>query len=62
MMLLVTSILMVGRIRTHRAIDYEGHFIALMDNPVYFVIFTMFNFIFLLFLSISMIVLSVIGV
>jgi hypothetical protein len=60
-MLVVTSVLMIGRIKTHKAIDYEGHFIALVDNPLTFVMYTVFNFIFLLFISILMIVLSIVG-
>jgi len=61
MMLVVTSFLMVGRIRTRKAINYEGHFVALMDNPITFVIYTIFNFIFLLFISVVLIVLSIVG-
>jgi hypothetical protein len=60
MMLLITCILMVQRIRTGKALDHEGHFVAAMDNPVYFVIFTVLNFIFLLFISAVMIVLSIV--
>ena len=57
-MLLITGILIVGRIRTGKALDYEGHFVAVMDSPFYFVIFTVFNFIFLLAISVAMIFIS----
>lgn len=58
-MLLITSILMVKRIRTGKALDVEGHFVAAMDNPFFFVIFTVLNFIFLLTISVLIIVFSV---
>ena len=61
MMLLVTSILMVGRIKSRKAIDYEGHFVALMDNPIIFVVWTIFNFSFLIFISVALIALSIVG-
>jgi len=60
-MLLITSVLMVGRIKTGKALDVEGHFVAAMDNPIYFVIFTVLNFIFLLTISVMMIFLSVVA-
>jgi hypothetical protein len=62
LMLLITSILLIGRIRTGKAIDGEGHFVSAMDNPIYFFILTVFNFIFLLAISTVMIFLSMIGV
>lgn len=58
LMLLITGILMIGKIRTGKAMDYEGHFIAETDNPIYFFILTVFNFVFFLAISAVMIFIS----
>jgi len=56
-MFIITSVLMMARIRTGKALDAAGHAVALKENPLYFWLATIFNFTFLLSLSITMIVL-----
>jgi hypothetical protein len=57
LMFLITSIMAGHRIREGKALDAEGKPVTLSENPIYFWVCTIFNFIFFYFLSISLIVL-----
>jgi len=58
-MCVVTIILMVIRIKIGSALDAEGHAVSINDNPIYFWTFLIFNFTFLLSISLAMIVLAI---
>jgi len=57
-MLVLTTILMITKIITGRALESRGHFVSLAEDPLFFWIFTVLNFIFLLMISIVMIFIS----
>jgi hypothetical protein len=58
-MCVVTIALMVIRIRMGSSLDTEGRSVSIGDNPLYFWMFLLFNFTFLLSISIAMIVLAI---
>jgi len=61
MMLIITGILMASRIRTGRALEGQGHFVSISEDPFAFWLFTVLNFLFLIVISVTMMFLSIIS-
>ena len=59
LMCIVTIILMSIRISTHEALDPHGRTVDLSEDPLVFWLLTIFNFAFLISISLAMMVLAI---